>query len=60
MRTRIPMILPEELLVKVDELAGGKHRRSIFIESAIKAYILSEEKKAAKTNGEKTVVKKGK
>lgn len=58
MRTRIPMILPEELLLKVDELAGGKHRRSIFIETAIKAYILSEEKKAAKILDVKTVAKK--
>jgi len=53
MRTRIPMILPEELLLKVDILAGGKHRRSAVIELAIRAYIASEEKKALKNgNGE--------
>jgi metal-responsive CopG/Arc/MetJ family transcriptional regulator len=42
------MILPEELLVKVDAFAGGKNRRSTFIEAAIRAYIIIEEKKAAK------------
>ncbi len=34
--------------MKVDTLAGGKHRRSIIIETAIRAYIASEEKKALK------------
>lgn len=53
MRTRIPMILPEDLLMKVDTLAGGKHRRSVFIEQAIRAFITAEEKKALKSgNGE--------
>jgi len=42
------MILPEELLMKVDSLAGGKHKRSAFVELAIQAYIASEEKKALK------------
>lgn len=47
------MILPEDLLLQVDTLAGGKHRRSVFIEQAIRAYIASEEKKARKNgNGE--------
>jgi metal-responsive CopG/Arc/MetJ family transcriptional regulator len=45
------MILPEDLLMKVDTLAGGKHRRSVFIETAIRAYIASEEKKALKNGG---------
>ena len=42
------MILPQELLVKVDTLAGGKAKRSVFIEQAIRAYIISEEKKLLK------------
>lgn len=45
------MILPEDLLMKVDALAGGKHRRSIVIETAIRNYIASEEKKALKNGG---------
>jgi metal-responsive CopG/Arc/MetJ family transcriptional regulator len=52
------MILPEELLMKVDTFAGGKSRRSSFIESAIRAYILIEEKKALKNGVEKVPGKK--
>jgi metal-responsive CopG/Arc/MetJ family transcriptional regulator len=46
------MILPEDLLMKVDALAGGKHRRSVVIEMAIRNYVASEEKKALKNGGE--------
>jgi metal-responsive CopG/Arc/MetJ family transcriptional regulator len=42
------MILPQDLLIKVDTLAGGKNKRSVFIEQAIRAYIISEEKKLLK------------
>jgi metal-responsive CopG/Arc/MetJ family transcriptional regulator len=51
MRTRIPLILPEDLLMKVDVLAGGKHRRSVVIETALRNYVASEEKKALKNGG---------
>ena len=44
------MILPEDLLRKVDILAGGKHRRSVVIETAIRNYVASEEKKALKNS----------
>jgi metal-responsive CopG/Arc/MetJ family transcriptional regulator len=52
------MILPEELLVKVDMLAGGKQRRSAFIETAIRSYVASEEKKALKNSGGEVTVAK--
>jgi metal-responsive CopG/Arc/MetJ family transcriptional regulator len=58
------MILPQDLLIKVDTLAGGKNKRSVFIEQAIRAYIISEEKKLLKaetataTATAKAVVKK--
>lgn len=54
------MILPQDLLIKVDTLAGGKNKRSVFIEQAIRAYIITEEKKLlkAETATAKAVVKK--
>jgi metal-responsive CopG/Arc/MetJ family transcriptional regulator len=57
MRTRIPMILPEDLLIRVDALAGDKHRRSIIIETAIRNYVTSEEKKALKNGGDEVKAK---
>ena len=39
MRVRTSVILPQELLVKVDELAGMKRKRSDFVEAALQAYI---------------------
>jgi len=52
------MILPAELLMKVDALAGGKHRRSVLIEQAIQEYIAREEKKALKNDTAKVPGKK--
>ncbi|HEV7643491.1 MAG TPA: hypothetical protein VGO50_06045 [Pyrinomonadaceae bacterium] len=50
------MILPQDLLIKVDTLAGGKNKRSVFIEQAIRAYIISEEKKLLKAETAKATV----
>ncbi len=42
MRVRTSITLPEELLVKVDKLAGAKNRRSKIVESALVAYVAKE------------------
>ena len=39
MRVGTSVTLPQELLVKVDELAGVKRKRSDFVEAALQAYI---------------------
>ncbi len=48
MKVRTSITLPEELLVKVDELAGSKNRRSKIVESALVAYV--EKKTPRKRN----------
>lgn len=42
MRVRTSISLPEELLVKVDKLAGAKKRRSQVVESALVAYVAKQ------------------
>lgn len=39
MKVRTSVTLPEELLVKVDKLAGSRNRRSKIVESALTAYV---------------------
>lgn len=46
MRIRIPLIVEETLLAKIDEIAGEKHRRAATIETALREFIAREEKKA--------------
>jgi metal-responsive CopG/Arc/MetJ family transcriptional regulator len=45
MRIRIPLIVEETLLAKIDEIAGEKHRRAATIETALREFIAREEKK---------------
>jgi metal-responsive CopG/Arc/MetJ family transcriptional regulator len=47
MRVRTNIILPEDLLAKIDVIAGEKQRRSIIIETALREYIAREESKAS-------------
>ena len=42
MKIRTTITLPEELLAKVDKLAGAKRRRSKVVESALIAYVAQE------------------
>ncbi len=57
MRIRTNIILEEELLVKIDAIAGEKHKRAAVIETALREYIAREEKKAPK-NGDNEFVNK--
>ena len=46
MRVRIPLIIEESLIKKIDEIAGEKHRRAATIKKALTEFIAREEKKA--------------
>ena len=46
MRVRTSVTLPKDLLIKVDALAGKRHKRSAIVESALRDYV-------AKENGKK-------
>ncbi|HLM01990.1 MAG TPA: ribbon-helix-helix protein, CopG family [Pyrinomonadaceae bacterium] len=39
MRVRTSVTLPKELLMKVDALAGKKHKRSEIVESALRDFL---------------------
>jgi metal-responsive CopG/Arc/MetJ family transcriptional regulator len=45
MRVRTSVTLPKELLIKVDALAGKKHKRSEIVESALRDYVAKESRK---------------
>jgi len=62
MRTRTNIILEEELLKKIDIIAGEKHKRAAVIERALREFIAREEKKVpinleVETSGKKAVSK---
>ncbi len=46
MRVRIPLIIEESLIKKIDEIAGEKHRRAATIETALREFIARQERKA--------------
>lgn len=46
MRVRVPLIIEEEVIKKIDEIAGEKHRRAATIETALREYIARHERKA--------------
>jgi metal-responsive CopG/Arc/MetJ family transcriptional regulator len=49
MRARITLVIEEDLLAKVDAIAGDKLKRSATIVKAITEFIIREEAKAPKT-----------
>jgi metal-responsive CopG/Arc/MetJ family transcriptional regulator len=62
MRVRTNIILAEEVLKKIDIIAGEKQKRAAVIETALREYIEREEAKApvnleVETVGEKAGVK---
>lgn len=59
MRVRTPLIIEEDLLKKIDEIAGEKTRRAATIETALREFIAREEKKA-KAKPPEPVTAKGK
>ena len=48
MRARIALVLEEDLLAKIDVIAGDRQKRSAVIVKAIREFIAREESKAAK------------
>ncbi|MBA4122850.1 MAG: hypothetical protein H0X72_10375 [Acidobacteria bacterium] len=59
MRVRTNIILAEDILAKIDVLAGEKQKRSAVIETALREYIAREESKVPADNGTEVVNKKG-
>ncbi|MBA2737576.1 MAG: type II toxin-antitoxin system VapB family antitoxin [Pyrinomonadaceae bacterium] len=51
MRVRTNIIISEDLLAKIDVIAGEKQRRSAVIEIALREYVAREESKAPADNG---------
>ena len=45
MRTRTNLIIEEDILVKIDKIAGEKNKRAAIIEKALLEFIAREEKK---------------
>ncbi len=55
MRVRTQIIIADDILARIDEIAGEKHRRSIVIETALKEFIAREgRKKTAKPKNAET------
>ena len=48
MRVRTNIIIEEEILEKIDAIAGEKNKRTAIIKKALLEFISREEKKAAK------------
>lgn len=48
MRLRTQLIIEDTVMMKIDEIAGEKHRRAIIVETALKEYIAREEAKKKK------------
>ncbi len=48
MRQRVNLIIEEEILNKIDEIAQEKNKRAATIERALLQFIAREEKKAVK------------
>jgi predicted transcriptional regulator len=48
MRIRTQLIIEGEVMDKIDEIAGEKHRRAIVVETALREYIAREEAKPKK------------
>ncbi len=50
MRTRTNLIIEEEILAKIDAIAGEKNKRAAVIERALLEFIAREEKKKPKVD----------
>ncbi len=57
MRVRIPLIIEESLVKKIDEIAGEKHRRAATIEKALTEFIARHERKAKSAPSEEDKTK---
>jgi predicted transcriptional regulator len=48
MRIRTQLIIEGDVMAKIDEIAGEKHRRAIIVDTALREYIAREEAKPKK------------
>ena len=55
MRQRVNLIIEDEILKKIDEIAQEKNKRAAVIEKALLQFIAREEKKMAKKQAETEV-----
>lgn len=55
MRQRVNLIIEEDILKKIDEIAQEKNKRAAVIEKALLQFIAREEKKVAKKQEEAEV-----
>jgi hypothetical protein len=60
MRIRVPLIIEESIMKKIDEIAVEKHRRAATIEKALTEFIAREERKAKSKPAESPVTAKTK
>jgi metal-responsive CopG/Arc/MetJ family transcriptional regulator len=58
MRERVSLIIEDEVLAKIDEIAGEKQRRAAVVETALREYIAREERKHGSKPSTKAVEKK--
>ena len=58
MRVRTNLIIEENLLAKIDKIAGDKNKRAAVIETALREFIAREEVKEAANPQTETVGKK--
>jgi predicted transcriptional regulator len=58
MRIRTQLIIADDVLAKIDEIAGEKHRRAIVVETALREYIAREESNLKKKPAAKAVAAK--
>ena len=60
MRIRTQLVIDDEVMAKIDEIAGEKHRRAIVVDTALREYIAREDlkPKAKVANSLKTPAKK--
>ena len=54
MRVRTNIILPDDLLAKIDVIAGERLKRAAVIETALREYVAREEKKTINVFNTKT------
>jgi metal-responsive CopG/Arc/MetJ family transcriptional regulator len=55
MRKRVNLIIEEEILERIDEIAIDKNKRAAVIQEALLQFIAREEKKAAKKQKDKEI-----
>lgn len=62
MRVRTQLIIADDVMAKIDEIAGEKHARARVVETALREFIAREEakpkKRAKAVDGRKTPPKK--